>query len=62
MSFSGFFGEMLTPSIQSYSEFFLRLIEHLEVGRHTRYIFELKSNGGILFVEVHGFRLITILL
>jgi hypothetical protein len=62
MSFTEFLGKMLASTIYSESVFFLRLIEHLEVGGHARYIFKLKCNRGVLFIEIYAFRLSSILL
>jgi hypothetical protein len=62
MSFTEFLGKMLTSTIYPESVFFLRLIEHLEVGGHTRYIFKLECNRRILFIEIDALRLSSILL
>jgi hypothetical protein len=62
MSFTESLGKMLTSTIYSESIFFLRLIEHLEVCGHTRYIFKLECNRGIIFIEIYALRLSSILL
>ena len=62
MSFTRFFRKIFTSAIYSQSVIFLRLVKHLEVSRHARDVLELERKRRILFIELHAFRLNTILL